>query len=100
MWIEGMSEVFRLGLKNLLRNKLRSFLTMLGMIFGVGSVIAMLSVGSGARREILSRIQELGINNIIVNSVEPPVGAKTETQRSWMDEYGLTFKDRELLEET
>jgi putative ABC transport system permease protein len=95
-----MSEVFRLGLKNLLRNKLRSFLTMLGMIFGVGSVIAMLSVGAGARREILARIQELGINNIIVNSVKPPEETKTETQQSWMDRYGLTFKDRELLEET
>ncbi|MFN0006400.1 MAG: ABC transporter permease [Planctomycetota bacterium] len=100
VWLEGMSEVFRLGLKNLLRNKLRSFLTMLGMIFGVGSVIAMLSVGAGARREILARIQELGINNIIVNSVKPPEETKTETQRSWMDRYGLTFKDRELLEET
>jgi putative ABC transport system permease protein len=102
MWIERIAEVLRLGLKNLLRNKLRSFLTMLGMIFGVGSVIAMLSVGAGARKEILARIQELGIRNIIVNSVKPPVETKTETQnqRRWMDKYGLSFKDRDVLEAT
>ena len=71
MFFERLLEVFVLGLKSLFRNKLRSFLTMLGMIFGVGSVIAMLSVGAGARHEILSRIGELGIRNIIVNSISP-----------------------------
>ncbi|MFH2000665.1 MAG: ABC transporter permease, partial [Planctomycetota bacterium] len=60
VWIELQFEVLLLGLRNLLRNKLRSFLTMLGIIFGVGSVITMLSVGAGARHEILAQIQELG----------------------------------------
>ena len=80
IWLDDVFEVLRLGLRNLLRNKLRSLLTMLGMIFGVGSVIAMLSVGAGARQEILARIQQLGIKNIIVNSVKPPEDTKTETQ--------------------
>ena len=102
MSFEAFLEVLELGLKNLLRNKLRTFLTMLGMIFGVGSVIAMLSVGAGARREILERIQELGINNIIVHSVKPPEETRpgTQEQGRWMAKYGLLFKDRELLEAT
>lgn len=99
IWLDDVFEVLRLGLRNLLRNKLRSLLTMLGMIFGVGSVIAMLSVGAGARQEILARIQQLGIKNIIVNSVKPPEDTKTETQnqRRWVDKYGIAFDDRELL---
>ncbi len=90
-----------LGVRNLRRNKLRSFLTMLGMIFGVGSVIAMLAVGAGARAEILARISELGVQNIIVNSVKPPDESKPKTtNRRWIDHYGLTFKDREVVEKT
>ena len=102
MRLEAGVEVLHLGLRNLSRNKLRTFLTMLGMIFGVGSVIAMLSVGAGARSEILARIQELGIRNIIVRSVKPPVEtkARTEAQFRWMDRYGLSFRDRERLETT
>jgi putative ABC transport system permease protein len=101
MWIERLAEVFVFGLRNLWRNKLRSFLTMLGMIFGVGSVIAMLSVGAGARNEILSRIKELGIRNIIVNSIKPPEEIKPEsTQHSWMNSFGLTFEDADYILET
>ncbi len=88
-----------LGVRNLRRNKLRSFLTMLGMIFGVGSVIAMLAVGAGARAEILARISELGVQNIIVNSVKPPDESKPQsTNRRWIDRYGLTFEDRDRIE--
>lgn len=90
-------EIFLLGLSNLRRNKLRSFLTMLGMIFGVGSVIAMLSVGAGARHEILSSIGELGVNNIIVNSVRPPDEKKGQNERTWIDRYGLTFDDERAI---
>jgi putative ABC transport system permease protein len=99
MSIERLGEVFLLGMRNLARNKLRSFLTMLGMIFGVGSVVAMLAVGAGARAAILSRIQELGIQNVIVNSVKPPEETKADaTQENWIDRYGLTFKDCERIE--
>jgi len=101
MWIERALEVFVLGLRNLWRNRLRSFLTMLGMIFGVGSVIAMLSVGAGARHEILSRIQELGIRNIIVNSVKPPEEIKPESAaHTWKTSFGLTFDDAAYILET
>lgn len=100
MFLERTLETFVLGLKNLARNKLRSFLTMLGMIFGVGSVVAMLSVGAGARHEILSRIQELGITNIIVNSVRPPEQTRSSEvadSENYIDRYGLTFRDRDHI---
>jgi putative ABC transport system permease protein len=94
----ALGEIFLLGLANLRRNKLRSFLTMLGMIFGVGSVIAMLSVGAGARHEILARIGQLGIRNVIVNSVRPPEEKKPQSnQNNWVDYYGLRFRDEEAI---
>jgi len=99
--IERALEILVLGFRSLLRNKLRSFLTMLGMIFGVGSVIAMLSVGAGARHEILARIGELGICNIIVNSVKPPQEVRaTDEEDTWINRYGLRFEDRDQIEET
>ena len=100
MWIERITEVFFLGLKSLWRNKLRSFLTMLGIIFGVGSVITMLSVGAGARHEILSRIQELGVRNIIVNAVKPPEESRPQDEEQWVINYGLKFDDAERILET
>jgi putative ABC transport system permease protein len=100
MWPERIVEIFHLGIKNLLRNKLRSFLTMLGMIFGVGSVIAMLSVGAGARHEILSRIGELGIRNIIINSAPPPEETKPDNDEKWVSHHGLTFRDADYIRDT
>jgi putative ABC transport system permease protein len=60
----------RLAADNLRVHKLRSFLTMLGMIFGVGAVIAMLSIGAGAERESLRLIDTMGLRNIIVKDRE------------------------------
>jgi putative ABC transport system permease protein len=54
----------------LMGQKLRTFLTLLGMIFGVGAVIAMLNIGEGAEREALKLIDSMGVNNIIVNAKE------------------------------
>ena len=56
---------FRLALRNLLGYPMRTFLTALGVIFGVGSVIAMLALGVGAEKELLEEIGRLGIQNII-----------------------------------
>ena len=66
-----LGESLRIGLDALQAQKLRSFLTMLGIIFGVAAVIAMTSISSGARRELLETIQKLGVNNIIVKTIEP-----------------------------
>ena len=82
-----------LGVENLLLHKLRSFLTMLGVVFGVGSVVAMLSVGEGAREQALENIRKLGSNNIIITSNKPAEDSATQTQRSFMSIFGLTYDD-------
>ena len=82
-----------LGIENLLLHKLRSFLTMLGVVFGVGSVVAMLSVGEGASKEALSQIRKLGSNNIIISSVKSMEEESTSATRSYMSIYGLTYED-------
>ena len=82
-----------LGIENLLLHKLRSFLTMLGVVFGVGSVVAMLSVGEGASKEALEQIRKLGSNNIIISSMKSAEEEATSTQRSHMSIYGLTYED-------
>lgn len=61
-----IGENVKLAVAGLTDHKMRSFLTMLGIIFGVASVIAMLSIGEGAKREAIAKYQDLGVNNIIV----------------------------------
>ena len=60
----------KMGLASLFAHKLRSLLTMLGMIFGVGAVVAMLSITAGAQKQMMSFIDQLGVNNIIVDAHE------------------------------
>ena len=64
------------GLDNLRTHKLRSLLTMLGMIFGVAAVVAMLSIGAGARQEVIAFIEQLGVRNIIVEARETRIGRR------------------------
>jgi len=64
------SDALRTAIENLSTHKLRSVLTMLGMIFGVGAVIAMLSIGEGAERQAMAMIERLGVRNILVRDVE------------------------------
>ena len=91
----------RSGLENLLLHKLRSFLTMLGVVFGVGSVVAMLSVGEGAGREALEQIRKLGSNNIIVSATKPTEDQSTRSAASaGMTMYGLTYEDHLRIAES
>jgi putative ABC transport system permease protein len=89
-----------LGIENLLLHKLRSFLTMLGIVFGVGSVIAMLSVGEGASKEALDQIRKLGSNNIIVNAIKSIDDEAASTTHSHMSIYGLTYEDHVRVAES
>ncbi len=83
------------ALASLGRHKLRSFLTMLGMIFGVGAVIAMLSIGAGAEEESLRTIASFGIRNIIIQAKE----FKTEElQQIRTESLGVSMRDVEALE--
>ena len=92
----------RLGVKSLMLHKLRSTLTMLGVVFGVASVIAMLAVGEGASREALTQIRKLGATNIMLSSVKPPEAQERarNTGRSMTIEYGLLYDDRERIAES
>ncbi|HJN11037.1 MAG TPA: ABC transporter permease [Pirellulaceae bacterium] len=95
---------FKVGVKNLLLHKLRSLLTVLGVILGVGSVISMLAVGEGSKREALEQIRKLGARNVIIRSVKPSeTGAEDDSassvnqQRARVLEYGLKYSDFERL---
>jgi putative ABC transport system permease protein len=89
------------ALRNLSRHTLRSFLTALGIIFGVASVMSMMSTGEGARRAILEQISQLGINNIIVNARKPPLEANVQdAEGGFTLEYGLTLRDATQIEQT
>ena len=87
-------EFIRDALRNLYRHKLRSFLTVLGIVFGIASVVTMVATGEGARRSILAQIGELGIRNIIINAHKPPEEEDVQkAQQSYILRYGLTFHD-------
>ncbi|HEY1759428.1 MAG TPA: ABC transporter permease [Bryobacteraceae bacterium] len=71
--VQVLQEWFRdadLGLQNLLLHGMRSFLTMLGMIFGVAAVVSMLSIGAGARQKVMAFIEQMGVRNLIVEAKE------------------------------
>ena len=57
-------------MQNLLLHGMRSLLTMLGMIFGVAAVVAMLSIGAGARQKVMALIEQMGVHNLIVEAKE------------------------------
>jgi len=65
-----VKESARSAVRSLAGHKLRSALTMLGMVFGVGAVIAMLSIGAGAERQALETIGRLGLRNVLVRAKE------------------------------
>ena len=91
----------RLGVENLLLHKLRSFLTALGVIFGVGSVVAMLSVGEGASKKALDEIKKVGSNNIIISSMKPREEENTSMGgHPTAVVYGLTYKDFKRIGQT
>ncbi len=94
-------ELVREALGNLARHKLRTFLTALGIIFGVASVMSMISTGEGARQAILAQISQLGTRNVIINARKPP--AEQNVQDEATDStarYGLTFADADQIAET
>lgn len=87
---------FRMGLENLRAHKLRSLLTMLGMIFGVAAVVAMLSIGAGAQQEVMAFIEQLGVRNLIVEAREAPDSQALQKIRKVSP--GLNFKDFRVIQ--
>ena len=97
----------QLALKSLLLHKLRSGLTMLGIVFGVFSVIAMLAIGEGASKQAQEQVLSLGATNIIIRSVKPPDETSSSQSgggggRGGMRvlRYGLTRLDFKVMSET
>jgi len=93
-------ELIRMGLRSLLGYPMRTVLTMLGVVFGVGSVIAMLALGAGAERELLQEIGRLGIQNIIVNSITPEKPDEAEARGGYISFFGITFRDHRQIIDT
>jgi ABC-type antimicrobial peptide transport system, permease component len=90
-------------------NKLKSFLTALGIVFGVAAVISMMAIGNGAKQEILEQIKQVGVNNIILSPIDPQAqkadgeseseGTAEGQEKSKRFSPGLTLKDAELIKE-
>jgi putative ABC transport system permease protein len=95
--LSGYLPELTMGLSSLLAHKLRSLLTMLGMIFGVGAVVAMLSITAGAAKQMMSFIDQLGVNNIIVEAHEAV--DRNELQQVRAISPGLTFRDFRAISE-
>lgn len=85
----------RLGLQNLLSHRLRSLLTMLGMIFGVAAVVSMLSIGAGARQRVMAVIEQMGVRNLIVEAKETLEWQ--EHQKIRKISPGLTLQDYRVI---
>jgi putative ABC transport system permease protein len=85
-------ESIRIALNGLRDHKFRSFLTMLGIIFGTASVIAMISIGEGAKKQAMAKYQDLGVNNIIIRDKD-----LTETE---LESVRIKFSQGLSLEDT
>jgi len=99
LWVK-IKRIVILGLKSLWLHKLRSVLTALGVIFGVASVIAMLAIGEGASRQAQKQIEQLGTQNMIISTIEPPQEEAGQEGEQMVREYGLTYKDAERIKAT
>ena len=89
-------EAFTAGVESLRHHALRSLLAMLGIIFGVAAVIAMLSIGEGAKRAALEKFEALGVNNIIIRDKELSDKDLEEARAKFSK--GLSTKDAEAIE--
>jgi putative ABC transport system permease protein len=93
-WTRIFSDLAQ-AVDNLRVRKLRSLLTMLGMIFGVAAVVSMLSIGAGAQRQAMDYIEQLGVDNLIVEAKEADNQQAFQKLRSFSP--GLTFSDLRII---
>src|SRR6266446_2631906 len=88
---------FQLALRSLWLQKLRAFLSVLGIIIGTSAVISLMAFGEGSMQDALEDIKRLGATNIIVRSVKPADELSTQT-RSFVAKYGITQEDYDLFD--
>jgi putative ABC transport system permease protein len=87
---------FVLALRSLWLHKLRSFLSVLGIIIGTGAVITLMAFGEGSMQEAIADIERMGATNIIIRSMKPPENASSGRQQR-IPIYGLTWYDYERM---
>ena len=88
------TNLFKIALKAIAANKLRSFLTALGIIIGVASVIAMLAIGQGSKRSIRKQISEMGSNMIMIH---PGADMRGGVRQDASDMQTLKLEDYESI---
>src|SRR5512137_2876401 len=81
----------------LVDHKFRSFLTMLGIIFGTASVIAMVSIGEGTKKQAIAKYKDLGVNNIIIREKDLTESEMEEVRMKFSQ--GLSIKDADMIRE-
>jgi putative ABC transport system permease protein len=91
----NLSSLLKIALKALQINKMRAFLTMLGIIIGVASVIAMLAIGEGSKESIKSQISSMGSNMI---TIRPGAGMQGGVRMDVSSMQTLTIKDLEAIQ--
>ncbi len=91
--ITNFSEALRI----IKTNKIRTFLTALGIIFGVAAVITMLAIGKGAEKEILSQLELVGVNNIVINPI-PDKKKNDETEEDKNNETNRFSKGLDIID--
>jgi len=92
-----IKESFRIAVNGLRDHKFRSLLTMLGIIFGTASVIAMMSIGEGAKKQAMAKYQDLGVSNIIIRDKDLS-DADLEAIRTKFSQ-GLSLEDSRAISE-
>ena len=92
--ITKLQRSFGLAIRSLWLQKLRAFLSVLGIIIGTGAVIALMAFGEGSMHDALEDIKRQGATNVIVRSAKPPDDSATAS-RSFVTAYGLTGRDLE-----
>jgi macrolide transport system ATP-binding/permease protein len=81
-----LGESLKMALRSLMRNRLRTALTMLGIIIGVASVVALMAIGNGAKQDVLDRIQAMGANLLTIERGQPGVRASAGIVTSFLPE--------------
>ena len=90
----NFANLFKIAIRAIAGNKLRAFLTMLGIIIGVASVITMLAIGQGSKRSIQAQISEMGSNMIMIH---PGNNSRGGVRQSGADMQTLKLEDYEAL---
>jgi putative ABC transport system permease protein len=96
----SLRETLSMSVTSVASHKIRSMLTILGVVFGVGAVMAMLSIGEGAKQQTLEQISIMGLHNIIIRaqSAEDDADASASgTEKKTTNSLGLTTKDADAI---